>query len=84
MTASRWDGNPEAVASARTPAYPAIGENDSYYGGDSLKSAYAVLRGLYGEQGLTEEQSGLKGVSRSMAFRASAPEDRRSPTRRWS
>ncbi len=58
MTASQWDGDLEAVASARTPVYLAIGENDSYYGSDSLKNAYATLHGLYEAQGLTEEQIG--------------------------
>ncbi len=56
MTSSRWDGNLEVLAQARTPVYLAIGEDDSYYGSDSLKSAYAQLHRLYEEQGMTEEE----------------------------
>lgn len=56
MTASKWDGNLEVLAAARTPVYLAIGEEDSYYGSQSLKDAYARLRALYEGQGLTEEE----------------------------
>lgn len=56
MTASQWDGDLEAVASARTPVYLAIGENDSYYGSGPLKNTCAALHELYEAQGLTEEQ----------------------------
>lgn len=55
-TSSSWDGNLEVLSDARTPVYLAIGENDSYYGADSLKQAYQTLRGLYMEQGMTEEE----------------------------
>lgn len=44
------------LAGARTLVYLAIGENDSYYGADSLKQAYQTLRGLYMEQGMAEEE----------------------------
>ena len=54
MTSSQWDGDLDVLAEARTPVYMAIGENDSYYGSDSLKQAYAGLRKRYEAQGLTK------------------------------
>lgn len=56
MTSSQWDGDLEVLAQARTPVYMAIGEDDSYYGSSSLKEAYAELRELYLEEGLSEEE----------------------------
>lgn len=56
MTASKWDGDLQVLANAKTPVYLAIGENDSYYGSGSLKDAYAKLHGLYAQQGMTEEE----------------------------
>lgn len=56
MTSSQWDGDLDVLAEARTPVYMAIGENDSYYGSDSLKQAYAGLRKRYEAQGLAEEE----------------------------
>lgn len=56
MTSSKWDGDLNVLAEARTPVYMAIGENDSYYGSQSLKDAYVRLRSLYETQGLTGEE----------------------------
>ena len=56
MTSSKWDGDLEILAQARTPVYLAIGEDDSYYGSSSLKETYATLREFYLEAGLTEEE----------------------------
>ncbi len=56
MTSSKWDGDLEVLANARTPVYMVIGEDDSYYGSGSLKSAYAALCGLYENQGLGQEE----------------------------
>ena len=56
MTSSKWDGDLSVLAQAKTPVYLAIGEDDSYYGSDSLKEAYARLCELYREQGLGEEE----------------------------
>lgn len=56
LTASKWDGDLEVLAAARTPVYLAIGEEDSYYGSGPLKSAYAELCRIYEEQGLTEDE----------------------------
>lgn len=53
MMASQWDGKLEPLAAARTPVYMIIGEDDSYYGSESLKSAYARLHTLYEEKGLS-------------------------------
>ena len=53
MMASQWDGNPEPLVEAETPVYMIIGEDDSYYGSESLKSAYARLHTLYEEKGLS-------------------------------
>lgn len=50
MTFSKWDGDLDVLAQARTPVYMAIAENDSYYGSDSLKEAYAKLKALYEKQ----------------------------------
>ena len=33
-----------------------IGEDDGYYGSDSLKQAYQTLHSLYAEQGLSEAE----------------------------
>lgn len=57
MTSSQWDGDLNVLAESGTPVYMAIGEDDSYYGSDSLKEAYEKLRNLYGEQGLAEEEA---------------------------
>lgn len=56
MISSKWDGDLSVLAQAKTPVYLAIGEDDSYYGSDSLKEAYAQLCALYREQGLSEEE----------------------------
>lgn len=56
LTASKWDGDLEALAAARTPVYLAIGEEDSYYGSGPLKSAYTELHGIYEKQGLSEDE----------------------------
>lgn len=55
-TSTQWDGDLEVLAQARTPVYLAIGEDDSYYGSESLKQAYQTLHSLYEEQGLTDEE----------------------------
>jgi len=56
MVASQWDGKLEVLSASRTPVYMIIGENDSYYGSDSLKTAYHTLLELYQSQGLTEQE----------------------------
>lgn len=56
MVSSQWDGDLEILAAAKTPVYLATGEQDSYYGSDSMKAAYATLHDLYEEQGLTEAE----------------------------
>ena len=56
MTSSQWDGDLSVVAEARTPVYLATGENDSYYGSDSMKRAYQTLHELYAAQGLSEDK----------------------------
>lgn len=55
-TSSRWDGDLEVLAKARTPVYLAIAENDTYYGSGYLKNAYQQLHDLYLKQGLTESE----------------------------
>ncbi len=55
-TSTQWDGDLEILAQARTPVYLTIGEDDSYYGSDSLKQAYQTLHSLYAEQGLSEAE----------------------------
>lgn len=62
MTSSQWDGDLAVLAEARTPVYMAIGEEDSYYGSDSLKNAYTQLKSLYEKQGLSEEEIGRLAV----------------------
>ena len=52
---SQWDGDLAALADAMTPLYLFIGEDDDYYGSDSVKETYAALAGLYREKGLTDE-----------------------------
>ena len=54
--ASKWDGDLEILARARTPLYIVIGENDSYYGSTSARLAYQQLYELYRQQGLSEEE----------------------------
>ncbi len=55
-TATQWDGDLEVLAQARTPVYLAVGEDDSYYGSEPLKDAYATLYSLYEEQGLSPDE----------------------------
>lgn len=52
---SQWDGNLAVLADAKTPLYLFIGEDDDYYGSDSVKETYAALAKLYREKGLTDE-----------------------------
>lgn len=56
MVASQWDGNLEVLSASHTPVYMIIGEDDSYYGSDSLKEAHRTLVELYRSQGLTEQE----------------------------
>ena len=53
---SQWDGDLNVLAAQETPLYLAIGEDDDYYGSDSVKQAYAALKALYLQKGLTEEE----------------------------
>lgn len=52
---SQWDGDLDVLADAKIPLYLFIGENDDYYGSDSVKETYAALAKLYREKGLTDE-----------------------------
>ena len=54
---TQWDGDLAAVAQAEVPVYLAVGEADSYYGSEPLRTAYAQLQALYEEKGLSQEQS---------------------------
>lgn len=56
FVSSKWDGDLEKLAAARTPLYIAIGENDSYYGSGYAKKAYSALRAVYEKQGLSQNQ----------------------------
>ena len=56
MMASQWDGKLEPLAAARTPVYMIIGEDDSYYGSESLKNAYARLHAPYEAKGLSDAE----------------------------
>ena len=56
MMASQWDGALELLVEARTPVYMIIGEDDSYYGSESLKDAYARLHALYEVKGLSDAE----------------------------
>ena len=56
MVSSQWDGDLEILADARTPVYLATGEQDSYYGSDSMKNVAVQLRELYERQGLSDEE----------------------------
>ena len=56
MVSSQWDGDLEVLARAKTPVYLATGEQDSYYGSDSMKNAAEQLRELYEQQGLSDEE----------------------------
>ena len=56
MVSSQWDGDLEVLAQAKTPVYLVTGEQDSYYGSDSMKNAAAQLSALYEKQGLNGEE----------------------------
>ena len=56
MTSSKWDGDLDVLANARTPVYMAIGKDDSYYGSGYLKQAYSDLYTLYEAQGLSADE----------------------------
>ncbi|MBR1740493.1 MAG: prolyl oligopeptidase family serine peptidase [Lachnospiraceae bacterium] len=54
---SQWDGTDyKRMIRERTPLYFAIGEKDSYYGSEPVKSAYRKLKKLYQETGLSEKE----------------------------
>lgn len=53
---TQWDGDLNVLARAETPVYLAIGEEDSYYGSESLREAYETLHALYREKGLSEDE----------------------------
>ncbi len=55
-TSTQWDGDLNVLAQARTPVYLAIGDQDSYYGPDSLIETYNSLHSLYEAQGMTDEE----------------------------
>lgn len=55
-TSTQWNGDLGVLARVRTPVCFAVGENDSYYGSEPLKRAYAQLNILYEEQGLSETE----------------------------
>ena len=56
MVSSQWDGDLEVLARAKTPVYLATGEQDSYYGSESIKNAYVRLREMYEQQGLSDAE----------------------------
>lgn len=56
LGATQWDGAYQPVVDARTPVYLAVGESDEYYGPEPLLEAYATLRDLYRQAGLTDEE----------------------------
>lgn len=56
VTSTRWDGDLNVLAEARTPVYMAIGAQDSYYGAEPLTSAYSELRAIYEAQGLSDAE----------------------------
>jgi predicted peptidase len=56
MVSSQWDGDLGGLAREKTPVYLVTGEQDSYYGSDSMKNAAAQLSALYEKQGLNGEE----------------------------
>ena len=56
VTSTRWDGDLNVLAEARTPVYMAIGDHDSYYGSEPLTEAYNELHAIYESQGLTDAE----------------------------
>ncbi len=56
VTSTRWDGDLNVLAEARTPVYMAIGAQDSSYGAEPLTSAYSELRAIYEAQGLSDAE----------------------------
>lgn len=56
LGATQWDGAYQPVVNARTPVYLAVGEGDEYYGPEPLQTAYATLRDLYRQAGLSDEE----------------------------
>lgn len=53
---SKWDGSLEPLVEAQTPVYMVTGENDSYYGSQSVKETYASLVVMYREKGISEDK----------------------------
>ena len=56
MVSSQWDGDLEMLTRARTPVYLVTGEQDSYYGSEPMKNAYAHLHTFYEQQGLSNAE----------------------------
>lgn len=56
MTSSRWDGDLSVLAKAKTPIYLAVGEDDSYYGSEPMKTAYGELYELYKNMDVSDDE----------------------------
>lgn len=58
IASAQWDGDLAVLVDAATPVYMVIGEDDSYYGSESLKRAYEKLYKMYEAQGMNESEIG--------------------------
>ena len=56
FVSSQWDGDPSALAAARTRLYLFTSAHDSYYGSEPAKEAWQRVYDLYRAQGLTDAE----------------------------
>ena len=54
--ASQWDGDVEALATARIPLRISLGDNDEFYSVEAAQRVVGELRALYEAQGLSGEE----------------------------
>lgn len=54
--ASQWDGDVDALATARVPLRISLGDDDEFYTVEAARKVIEELRALYRAQGLTEDE----------------------------
>ena len=56
MTSSQWDGDLSVLTKAKKPVYLAVGEDDSYYGSEPMKTVYGELYELYKNMDVSDDE----------------------------
>jgi predicted peptidase len=53
---SKFTGNIDKITKAKTPVYLVTGEDDSYYGSETIKEIYNKMYDIYEKQGLSKKE----------------------------